>query len=90
MVSSKNVLQLNDGIYLSTKTLFLKKYRPNRIFRFKISKTFYLFVNYTLAGTAEDITKLSPTLFSINATFTSIDFVVAASATDYESMKIAT
>ena len=86
-VSSKKVLQLNDGIYLSTKILFLEKYRPNRIFRFKISKTFYLFINYTLAGTAEDITKLSPTLFPINTTFTSTDFVAAASAIDYEPIE---
>ena len=85
-VSSKKVLQLNDGIYLSTKILF-EKYRSNRIFRFKISKTFYLFINYTLAGTAEDITKLSPTLFPINTTFTSTDFVAAASAIDYESIE---
>ena len=83
-VSSKKVLQLNDGIDLSSKIPFLEKYRSNRIFRFKISKTFYLFINNTLSGTAEDITKLSPTLFPINTTFTSTDFVAAASAIDYE------
>ena len=66
----KKILQLNDDIYLSTKILLLEKYRPNRIFRFKISKSFYLIINYTLAGTAEDITELSPTLFPINTTFT--------------------
>ena len=72
-VSSRKVLQLNDGIYLSTKILFLEKYCLNRIFRFNISKTFYLFINYTLAGTAEDITKLCPTIFPINTTFTSTE-----------------
>ena len=87
MVSSKKVLQLNDSIYLSTKILFLEKYRPNRIFRFKISKTFYLFINYILAVTDEDITKLSPTLFPINTTFPSVDFVAAASAIDYEPIE---
>ena len=83
-ISSKKVLQLKDSIYLSTKILFLEKYHPNQIFQFKISKTFYLFINYTLAGTAEDITKLSPTLFPINTMFTSTDFVTAASLIDYK------
>ena len=46
-----------------------------------------MFINYTLAGTAEDITKLSPTLFPINTTFTSTDFVAAASAIDYEPIE---
>ena len=87
VVSSKKVLQLNDGICLSTKILFLEKYHSNRIFRFKISKTFSLFITYTLAGTAEDITKLSPTLFPINTTFPSTDFVAAASAIDYEPIE---
>ena len=48
-VSSKKILQLNDSIYLSTKIFFPEKYRPNRIFRFKISKTFYLFINLHLS-----------------------------------------
>ena len=46
-----------------------------------------MFINYTLAGTAKDITKLSPTLFPINTTFTSTDFVAAASAIDYEPIE---
>ena len=46
-----------------------------------------MFINYTLAGTGEDITKLSPTLFLINTTFTSTDFVAAASAIDYEPIE---
>ena len=46
-----------------------------------------MFINYTLAGTLEDITKLSPTLFPINTTFTSTDFVAAASAIDYEPIE---
>ena len=48
-----------------------------------------MFINYTLAGTAEDITQLSPTLFPINTTgtFTSTDFVAAASAIDYEPIE---
>ena len=39
-VSSKKVLQLNDGIYLSTKILFLEKYCPIKFFDLKIQKHF--------------------------------------------------
>ena len=46
-----------------------------------------MFINYTLAGTAEGITKLSPTLFPINTTFTSTDFVAAASAINNEPIE---
>ena len=41
------VLQLNDDLYLTASVLFLENYRPNRILRFKIGCSFYLFINYT-------------------------------------------
>ena len=63
---------------------FLESYRPNRVFRFKIDKSFYLFINYTLAGIAQDTIKLSPTLFPINETITSRDYIADSSLIDYE------
>ena len=51
--SIPRVLQLNDNLYLTANVLFLKKYRSNRVFRFKIANSFYLFFNYTVTGTAQ-------------------------------------
>ena len=61
--SFPRVFQLNQDFYLSDTVSFLESYRPNRVFRFKIDESFYLFINYTLAGIAQDTIKLSPTFF---------------------------
>ena len=54
-------------------------------FRFKIDKSFYLFINYTLAGIAHDIAKkLSPTLSPINEIITWRDYIINSSLIDYE------
>ena len=81
--SIPRVLQLNEDLYLTANVLFLENYCPNRVFRFKIAKSFYLFINYTLAGTAQDIIRLSPTLFPINETLTSRDYIAEAATIDY-------
>ena len=85
--SIPRVLQLNEDLYLTANVLFLENYRPNRVFRFKIANSFYLFINYTLAGTAQDIIKLSPTLFPINETLTSRDYIAEAAAIDYKPIE---
>ena len=82
--SFPRVFQLNQDFYLSDTVSFLESYRPNRVFRFKIDKSFYLFINYTLAGIAQDTIKLSPTLFPINETITSRDYIADSSLIDYE------
>ena len=66
--------QLSKDLYLTAKVLFLKNYRLNRVFRFKIANSFYFFINYALASTAQDIIKLSPSLLPINKTPTSRDY----------------
>ena len=85
--SIPRVLQLNEDLYLTTNILFLENYRPNRFFHFKIANSFYLFINYTLAGSAQDIIKLSPTLFPINKTLTSRDYIAEAATIDYMPIK---
>ena len=85
--SLPRVLQMNHDFYLSDTVLFLEKFRPNRVFRFKIKNFFYLFINYTFAGIAKDITKLSPTLFPINETITSRDYIADSSILDYEPIE---
>ena len=55
---------------------FIESYRPNRVFRFKIDQSFYLFVTYWLARIAQGIVKLSSTLFPINKTITSRGYIV--------------
>ena len=78
------VFQLNQDFYLSDTVSFLESYHPNRVFRFKIDKSFYLFINYTPAGIAQDTIKLSPTLFPINETITLRDYIADSSLIDYE------
>ena len=85
--SFPRVLQLNENLYLTASVLFLENYRPNRVFRFKIANTFYLFINYNLAGTTEDIIKLSPSLFLINKTIVSRDYIADAAIIDYEPIE---
>ena len=104
--SIPRVLQLNEDLYLTANVLFLEKYRPNRVFRFKIANSFYLFINYTLAGTAQAIIFLffhqlhpcryssrlktcrySSTLFPINETLTSRDYIAEAATIDYEPIE---
>ena len=85
--SIPRVLQLNEDLYLTANVLFLENHRPNRVFRFEIANSFYLFINYTLAGTAQDIIKLSPTLFPINETLTSRDYIAEAATIDYEPIE---
>ena len=55
-------------------------------FRFKIDKSFYLFINYTLAGIAHDIAKkkLSPTLSPINEIIKWRDYIVDSFLIGYE------
>ena len=81
------VLQLNDDLHLTPTVLFLENYRSNRVLRFKIASSFYVFTNYTLAGTAEDIIKLSPSLFPINETISTRDYIADAAAIDYEPIE---
>ena len=64
---------------------FLESYGPHRVFRFKIDKSFYLFINYTLAGIAHDIAKkLSPTLSPINEIITWRDYIINSFLIGYE------
>ena len=81
--SFPRVCQLNQDFYFSDAVSFLESYRPNRVFRFKIDKSFYLFINYTLAGIAQVTIKLSP-LFSINETITSRVYIAYSSLIDYK------
>ena len=85
--SFPRVLQLNEDLYLTASELFLENYCPNRVFRFKIANFFYIFIYYTLAGTAEDAVKLSLSLFSINETISGRDYIADAAAIDYESVE---
>ena len=86
--SFPRVLQLNDSLYLTATVLFLENYRPNRILRFKMACSVYSFINYyTLAGTAQDIIKLSPFLFPINETISTRDYFADAAAIDYEPIE---
>ena len=83
--SFPRVFQLNQDFYLSDTVSFLESYRPNRVFRFKIDKSFYLFINYTLAGIVHDIAKkLSPTLSPINEIITWRDYIINSFLIGYE------
>ena len=81
------ILQLNEDLYLTGSKLFLENYRLNRVFHFKIASSFYIFINYALAGQAEDVVKLSLSLFSINETISRRDYIADAAAIDYESVE---
>ena len=85
--SFPRIFQLNQDFYLSNTMFFLESYRFNRVFCFKIDKSFYLFINYTLSGIAQDIVKLSPILFPINETITSRDYIVDSLLIDYGSKR---
>ena len=85
--SIPRVLQLNEDLYLTANALFLRKYCPNRVVCFKIANSFYLFINYTLAGTTQDLIKLSPTLFPINETLTFKDYIAEAATIEYEPIE---
>ena len=81
------VLQLNKDLYLTAKFLFLENYRFNRVFRFKIANSFYLFINYVLVSTAQDIIKLSSNLFPVNEAFTSRYNIAEAATIDHEPIE---
>ena len=63
---------------------FLKSYGPHRVFCFKIDKSFYLFINYTLAGIAQDVAKTLSSLSPINELITWRDYIVDSFLIDYE------
>ena len=70
--------------YLSDTVFFLESYGPHRIFRFKIDKSFYLFINYTLAGIAQDVAKTLSSLSPINELITWRDYIVDSFLIGYE------
>ena len=85
--SLPRVLQLNEDLHLTASLLFFEKYCSNRVFRFKIANSLYIFINYTLASTAENVVKLSPSLFPLNEAISRRDYIAYAAAIDYQSVK---
>ena len=70
--------------YLSDTVFFFESYGPHRIFRFKIDKSFYLFINYTLAGIAQDVAKTLSSLSPINELITWRNYIVDSFLIGYE------